>query len=122
MANGEVVPIPKLPALSKRARSVREPLVFLVEKVRAEAIDASLTSVRIEAIREVEVAVVDAVTVERNSLLKSNPAPIPFAAVELDMWVRFKISTIDDEFESMIVPPIAVSLERDVVAKSENRP
>ena len=82
LAYGEVVPIPRLPEESSLMNSVREPLVFLFENVRADSGVASETSVNTEAIREVEVAVDDAVTVPRYSLENRSPAPIPAPGVE----------------------------------------
>ena len=83
VAYGDVVPMPRLPRLSRRMYSVSEPLMFLVEKVRAEVMDASFTSVSIEAMRAVEVA--DEVADESASSASAEkriPVPMPLAAVE----------------------------------------
>ena len=57
LPHGVVVERPRLPTLSRRMYSVSEPEMFLVEKVRTEVGVASVTSVRIAAMRAVEVAV-----------------------------------------------------------------
>ena len=83
VAQGEVVPIPRLPEESRRMNSVREPGVFLFEKVRADAGDEVETLVRSEAILAVVVAVVVAPAPEQSAReqkveeLKRIPVPIP---------------------------------------------
>ena len=84
-----MVPIPKFPLSSSLMYSERDPIVFLVEKVKTDVGDVVATLVRIDAIRLVEVAAPEA-----SSRLKSSPAPIPANAEEEAKCLILKGSTM----------------------------
>ena len=112
-----VVPRPKRPILSSRMNSVREPAVFLLEKVRTEDGVVAETLVRRDAILEVEVAFPLA-----SSFEKSSPAPMPFAAVDEAKWEMFNTSTTEALLESITEAESAEKLESEVVANMVKEP
>ena len=97
--------------------SVKEPEVFFVEKVKAEAGEVEDTLVKMDAIRAVEVA-----DPKSSSAEKRSPVPMPEAAEEKAMWVMLKMSTMEELLESIMVAESAERLASEVVAKSENAP
>ena len=91
------MPRPKFPAESRRAHSVRDPEVPLVEKVRADlGVEVEMLVV-MAAILAVEVASVEEEDTPSvpTSVEKRMPAPMPFATVPVAVWEMERTSEME---------------------------
>src|SRR4051812_31004786 len=101
--------MPRFPFWSSRIDSVSAPAVFLFENVRTEVGVETEVLVRIEAMRDVDVAFPDA-----SSLAKRSPVPMLFAAVDEARWDIERTSTTLELFESVSAAERADTDESDV--------
>ena len=88
-----------------------------VENVRTEVVADPPALVKMEEILAMSVVVPDVFSAE-----KRRAVPMPEAAVEEAMCVSLKISTTDDELESVMEPVRAGIFKSEVVANVEKEP